>query len=80
MLPQLRAWHPHLVLLDLNLPDASGWDLCREIRAEPGAPQVVIVSANAHENTEEARLQHGYFGFVSKAETRTGADRHSPAR
>lgn len=66
MLPQVRAWHPHLVLLDLNLPDASGWDLCREIRALADAPQVVIVSANAHENTEEARLLHGYLGFVSK--------------
>ncbi|CAG2131251.1 Sensor histidine kinase RcsC [Cupriavidus campinensis] len=66
VLPQVRAWHPQLVLLDLNLPDASGWDLCREIRALADAPQVVIVSANAHENTEEARLLHGYLGFVSK--------------
>lgn len=66
VLPALCQWRPHLVLLDLNLPDASGWDLCRQIRAEANAPQVVIVSANAHENTEEARALHGYLGFVSK--------------
>lgn len=66
VLPVLREWRPQLVLLDLNLPDASGWNLCREIRAEQPAPQVVIVSANAHENTEEARQLHGYLGFVSK--------------
>ncbi|AOY95073.1 hybrid sensor histidine kinase/response regulator [Cupriavidus sp. USMAA2-4] len=66
VLPALRQWRPQLVLLDLNLPDASGWDLCRRIRAEPAPPQVVIVSANAHQNTEEARLLHGHLGFVSK--------------
>ncbi len=66
VLPTLREWRPHLVLLDLNLPDASGWELCRQIRAEPSAPEVVIVSANAHENTEEARHMHGCAGFISK--------------
>jgi CheY-like chemotaxis protein/anti-sigma regulatory factor (Ser/Thr protein kinase) len=66
VMPALREWRPQLVLLDLNLPDASGWDLCRQIRAEQPTSQVVIVSANAHENTEEARLLHGYLGFVSK--------------
>lgn len=66
VLPAVRRWRPQLVLLDLNLPDASGWDLCRLIRAEPDAPTVVIVSANAHENTEEARLAHGYRAFVGK--------------
>ncbi|QET01561.1 MULTISPECIES: hybrid sensor histidine kinase/response regulator [Cupriavidus] len=66
VLPAVRRVRPHLVLLDLNLPDASGWDLCRHLRALPDAPRVVIVSANAHENTEEARATHGYFGFVSK--------------
>jgi len=66
VLPTLRDWRPQLVLLDLNLPDASGWELCRQIRAEPVPPAIVIVSANAHENTEEAHSQHGYLGFVSK--------------
>ncbi|AMR82235.1 ATP-binding protein [Cupriavidus nantongensis] len=63
---ELCRWQPQLVLLDLNLPDASGWDLCRQIRALDPAPQVVIVSANAHENTDETRALHGYLGFVSK--------------
>ena len=66
VLPAVQRLRPQLVLLDLNLPDASGWDLCRLLRARERPPLVVIVSANAHENTEEARATHGYFAFVSK--------------
>ncbi|KJK25522.1 ATPase [Burkholderiaceae bacterium 16] len=66
VLPAVQRLRPQLVLLDLNLPDASGWDLCRLLREQERPPLVVIVSANAHENTEEARATHGYFAFVSK--------------
>lgn len=39
---------PRLVLLDLNLPDANGWDfLRRPDLAEAGSPPVVITSASA---------------------------------
>ncbi|MGT2492062.1 hypothetical protein ACU4GD_19920 [Cupriavidus basilensis] len=40
----------------------------------------MIVSANAHENTEEARATHGYFRFRQQAGARGGTDRGGPAR
>jgi CheY-like chemotaxis protein len=45
------AFRPDLVLMDLSLPDRTGWDVLRELRADPAlAPvRVLVVSANAHE-------------------------------
>jgi two-component system KDP operon response regulator KdpE len=45
---------PALVVLDLGLPDATGLDVCREIRRWSGAP-ILVLSAR-HADTEKAAL------------------------
>lgn len=44
-------FRPDLAMLDLSLPDMTGWDVARALRADPAndALRVLIVSANAHE-------------------------------
>ena len=40
------AWRPDVVLLDLNLPGDTGWDLLRGAAfADAGSPPVIITSA-----------------------------------
>ncbi|HEX5505723.1 MAG TPA: response regulator [Thermomicrobiales bacterium] len=39
------AERPDLLLLDLDLPDASGWDVLRELRRRGIAVPTVVVSA-----------------------------------
>src|SRR5258708_13992248 len=39
-----RDTHPDLVLLDLMLPGMDAIDVCRQIRAEPGLPIVMLTA------------------------------------
>ena len=44
-LARLNEAEPDLLLLDINLPDRSGWDVLREMRSQGKNVPVVIVSA-----------------------------------
>jgi len=44
-LRQLSDFRPDLMLLDINLPDRSGWDVLRELREHGMQVPTVIVSA-----------------------------------
>jgi two-component system response regulator PrrA len=41
----VRGAHFDLILLDVNLPDATGWDVLRELRGTERQAPVVILSA-----------------------------------
>jgi CheY-like chemotaxis protein len=42
VLELVAAFHPEIVLCDMNLPDMSGIDVARALHAMPGAKTVVI--------------------------------------
>jgi signal transduction histidine kinase/CheY-like chemotaxis protein len=54
---------PHLAMIDLSLPDISGWQVAQQLRAMPGleALKLMIVSANAHEHAPGAGVHHDVF-------------------
>ena len=39
--------HPHLVILDLRLPDISGYEVCRQLRQQPYAWAVPVLMVTA---------------------------------
>lgn len=41
----IRAERPDLLLLDINLPDRSGWDVLRVLQREGIAAPTIVVSA-----------------------------------
>ena len=59
---------PALVLLDLNLPDGSGFDVLRSIRSNPdlAATPVFILSADATEQATQRAQELGADRFISK--------------
>lgn len=49
----LRLWRerqPDLVLLDLNLPGKSGWEVCEVIRKESDTPVMILSGADTEED------------------------------
>ncbi|HEV7731981.1 MAG TPA: response regulator [Candidatus Binatia bacterium] len=52
---------PHLVLLDIKLPDVSGWEVCRRLKADAATSSVMVLqlSATYTDATATARALDG---------------------
>jgi two-component system response regulator RegX3 len=61
----VRRDRPDLVLLDVMLPDVSGIELCRELRAERDVP-VIMVTARDGEVDVVLALELGAADYVAK--------------
>ena len=42
-----RALHPSVIVLDLRLPDISGWDVCAALKADPQTLDIPVVILTA---------------------------------
>ena len=43
-----RTELPDVILMDVNLPKISGWDLTRELKKNPGTAHIPIIALTAH--------------------------------
>ena len=57
---------PDLVVLDLDLPDGSGIDVCRQVQTLSPKSRVLILTAFADERALVAARQAGARGFILK--------------
>src|SRR5687767_3110469 len=64
-LERFRSDEPSLVILDLMLPEISGLDVCRAIRAESDVP-IIMVTAKDSEADKVAGLELGADDYVTK--------------
>lgn len=62
---RFRAEHPSLVILDLMLPEMSGFDVCRMIRQESNVP-ILVVTAKDSEADKVTGLELGADDYVTK--------------
>ncbi len=63
-----RGHRPDLVLLDVNMPVPSGFDVCRNLKQDPETADmtVVMLTAQAQESDLEAGLRSGADGYFTK--------------
>ncbi len=61
-----RAGGPHLVLLDVRLPDMSGFDVCRTLREEGMTLPIIMVTARDEEVDKVLGLELGADDYVVK--------------
>ena len=59
---------PDLVLTDISMPEMSGFELIRKLRALVGRPRVLAVSLHESPEYRAAVLRSGAEGLISKRE------------
>jgi two-component system, OmpR family, phosphate regulon response regulator PhoB len=67
-MPAITRDHPDLVLLDVMLPEVSGYEICQNVRMDPELSAVKILMMTARGSAMERRkgLAMGADGFISK--------------
>ena len=44
---ELALTNPDLIILDVSLPDMSGFDVCRKLKADPATSSIMILQVSA---------------------------------
>lgn len=67
-LEQARLRQPDLILLDLEMPDMSGYEVCREIKQDPATRAASIIFVTSHHSSfhEVAAFDAGAVDFLPK--------------
>ncbi len=58
--------HPHLVILDVRLPDGSGFDFCRQMRQAGLRQPIMILTAQFDEMDKVLGLEMGADDYITK--------------
>jgi DNA-binding response OmpR family regulator len=61
-----RSGKPHLILLDVRLPDMSGFDVCRALREEGRSLPILMVTARDEEVDKVLGLELGADDYIVK--------------
>ncbi len=61
-----RSQDPHLILLDIRLPDISGFDVCRQLRGEGMQQPILMLTARDEELDKVLGLELGADDYVVK--------------
>jgi two-component system response regulator MtrA len=61
-----QKYSPHLILLDIRLPDGSGFDFCRQMRQKGLRQPIIVLTAQHDELDKVLGLEMGADDYVTK--------------
>ena len=67
----ISSFQPHLVLLDVNLPDTNGLELAQKIRPTNAQVKLLMVAGEVDPWTVQRALDIGVNGFMAKVNSGT---------
>jgi CheY-like chemotaxis protein len=71
-LAAVRALRPDVVLLDVLLPDTTGFDLAEVLSSEPARPVIVLTSSRSAADIGDALERSTARGFIAKRDLSMG--------
>lgn len=61
-----KQYKPHIVLMDINMPEMDGYQATAEIRKFSNEVPIIAVTAYAYATDEQQILSRGFDGYTSK--------------
>ena len=55
-----------LILLDINLPDKSGFDICKELKSEENCPKIIALTMHGNAGYINKMIKAGVDGYLLK--------------
>lgn len=66
LLYKLKSFQPDVIVMDINLPDYSGIDLCKEVKEQYPVIKIVALSINNQPGIIKKMMDNGANGYVLK--------------
>lgn len=72
-LRKVRAWQPDVILLDIMMPKLSGFEVCKQLRADPATRDVTVLMVTALDQISdmERAAEWGTDDFLTKPVNKT---------
>jgi two-component system response regulator EvgA len=66
----VRETSPDLLILDLHMPQLSGWGVMRELQVNGDGVRILVHTGYADEHFRAQAFEHGAVAFVAKGNVR----------
>ena len=65
---QARQNRPHLILMDISVPELDGWEATAILKADPDTKHIPVIAVTAHAlpGDQERSLEAGCDGYLAK--------------